>query len=175
MDMRTSVVQEARQLLIADGDGSRAVPHQKAAAYQGGDARGLVCHARERRIQCSRRIIISPANRIPTDPHKLDRLIRAARWVRGRGQVRPLTEDPTAEESLGILFNIARRRRHISLESLAIQTGFQLEELVAFEMGLVPRPRVCEMLPQIAATMGIRIDDLIHSAHAGRSQEPARS
>lgn len=90
-----------------------------------------------------------------TDSRRANRLIRAADWVRERGQVHPISEDPTTEESIGILFNIIRRRKKISLEKLAYRSGFAIEELIAFEAGLLPRFRMCKMLPEIAKEIKI--------------------
>lgn len=92
--------------------------------------------------------------------HGVNLLIRAADWVREKGQVRPISEDPALEESIGILFNIIRRRKKVTLEKLANRSGFPIEELIAFEAGLLPRLRMCEMLTGIAAKAGIDFDDL---------------
>lgn len=94
------------------------------------------------------------------DSHRVNLLVRAAGWVREKGQVRPISEDPVLEESIGILFNIVRRRRKVTLENLEILSGFAMEELVAFEAGLLPRLRMCKMLPNLAKIMGITNEEL---------------
>src|SRR5262245_23888685 len=42
----------------------------------------------------------------PTDSHSVNRLIRAAKWIREKGQIRPLSDTPELEEEIGILFNV---------------------------------------------------------------------
>ena len=97
----------------------------------------------------------------PIDSHKVNLLIRAAEWIRDRGQIRPISDIPVPEEEIGILFNIIRRRKKVTLEKLANKSGFQMEELIAFEAGLLPRLRVCEMLPELAKRVGINYEDLL--------------
>src|SRR5690606_10148526 len=65
------------------------------------------------------------------DSQKVDLLIRAAAWIRLRGQIRPISDIPAPEEEIGILFNVMRRRKKLSLEKLANQTGIPMEELIA--------------------------------------------
>lgn len=89
------------------------------------------------------------------DSQPVNQLIRTADWVRARGQIRPISDDPAPEENVGILFNIIRRRKNLSLERLASLTGYKIEELIAFEAGLLKRLRMCEMLPALAETVGV--------------------
>jgi hypothetical protein len=97
----------------------------------------------------------------PMDSRKVNLLISAAEWIRDRGQVRPISDIPVLEEEIGILFNIIRRRKKITLEKLATKSGFQMEELIAFEAGLLPRLRMCEMLPVLAKRVGFAYEDLL--------------
>lgn len=90
-------------------------------------------------------------------------LIRAADWVRARGQIRPLSDDPVPEEQIGILFNIVRRRKKLTVERLAERTGYKMEELIAFEAGLLPRRRVLEMLPDLARHVGFAYKELLQT------------
>ena len=89
------------------------------------------------------------------DSQLVNHLIRTAEWVRARGQIRPISEDPAPEEQVGILFNILRRRKRISLERLANETDYKIEEIIAFEAGLLKRVKMCEMLPVLAESVGI--------------------
>jgi hypothetical protein len=98
---------------------------------------------------------ISLLDMYPTDSQQVNLLMRAADLVRERGQVRPLSDVPVIEEAVGIFYNQVRRRRKISLERLARDTGFAIEEIIAFETGLLPRLRMCEMLPNLAREVGV--------------------
>lgn len=98
------------------------------------------------------------------DSHGVNLLIRTAGWVREKGQVRPISEDPVLEESIGILFNILRRRKKVTLENLAKTSGLEIEELIAFEAGLLPRLRVCEILPDLTGSVGVACEELLHKA-----------
>jgi len=88
-------------------------------------------------------------------------LIRAADWARERGQVRPVSDVPAPEEQIGILFNTIRRREKFTLDKLANKSGFEIEELVAFEAGLLPGLRMCEMLPVLAKSVGFSHEELL--------------
>lgn len=98
---------------------------------------------------------------ISTDSHPANLLMRAANWVREGGQVHPISEDPTAEESLGILFNIVRRRKKISLEALSLVSGLTVEELIAFEAGMLPGLRIREILPDLTRGVGMDPSSLL--------------
>jgi hypothetical protein len=91
----------------------------------------------------------------------VNRLIRTADWVCLRGQIRPISAVPAPEEQIGILINILRRRRRLAVEQLAIRCGYEVEELIAFEAGLVSRRRVLEMLPNLARNVGFADQDLL--------------
>lgn len=101
----------------------------------------------------------------PTDSHRVNLLMRAAELVRERGQVRPISDVPVIEESVGIIYNQVRRRRNFSLERLASASGFAIEEIVAFEAGLLPRLRMCEMLPNLAREVGMDFARLFPQFH----------
>lgn len=95
------------------------------------------------------------------DLQSVNPLIRAADWVRRKGQIRPISDVPVPEEQIGILFNVIRRRRNLTLERLAKDTGYKMEELIAFEAGLLPRRRMMEMLPTIAKKVGFAYQELL--------------
>lgn len=105
-----------------------------------------------------------PQHKNSPKSHGVNLLIRTAGWVREKGQVRPISEDPVLEESIGILFNILRRQKKITLENLAKMSGLEIEELIAFEAGLLPRLRVCEILPDLTRSIGIAYEELLHKA-----------
>ncbi|MEW5938924.1 MAG: hypothetical protein AB1750_04625 [Chloroflexota bacterium] len=101
-----------------------------------------------------------------TDSPRANLLIRAAEWVREKGQVRPISEVPVLDEYIGILSNVIRRRKRMSLEILAKRSGYEIEELIAFEAGLLPRLRMCIMLPAIAKAAGLDHESLLQPIHS---------
>lgn len=111
----------------------------------------------------------SPPNSNVICSPMVNQLMRAADWVREKGQVRPLSEDPALEESLGILFNVIRRSKKISLERLADRSGFEVGELIAFETGLLSRHRMCEILPKIAEAVGIEAEDFLQQIQTDKN------
>lgn len=86
---------------------------------------------------------------------KVKHLIRAAAWIRQRGEVREISEDPVPEETIGILLNILRRDKNISLEDLQNRSGIPVEELIAFEAGMMPRKKIIKILPDLIRALGI--------------------
>ena len=102
----------------------------------------------------------------------VNRLIRTADWVRVRGQIRPISAVPAPEEQIGILINILRRSQDCSVEQLAVRCGYEVEELIAFEAGLLPRRRVLEMLPNLARNVGFADKDLLQILHTKNSKTP---
>lgn len=77
-------------------------------------------------------------------------LWNAAQMVRRKGVV---DLQPTGElkphEILGLAIGIVRRRKKITLNELANKTGFSIEELLAFEAGLLPGRELIKYLPAI--------------------------
>lgn len=108
------------------------------------------------------------------DSHSVNQLIRTADWVRARGQIHPVSEDPVLEEQIGILFNVLRRRKNMTLERLANQTGYRIEELIAFEAGLLKRLRMCEMLPVLAEIVGVKQEEWPHKIRSAKTKLNAR-
>jgi hypothetical protein len=106
------------------------------------------------------------------DSQNVSPLIRTADWVLARGQIRPISDVPTPEEQVGILFNVIRRRRHLTLERLARKTGYELEELLAFEAGLLPRRRVLEMLPELSRQTKFAYRELLHVLQPNTGNTP---
>jgi hypothetical protein len=104
------------------------------------------------------------------DSQLVNQLIRTADWVRARGQVRPISDDPAPEEQVGILFNIIRRRKNLSLERLASLTGYKIEELIAFEAGLLKRLRICEMLPALAEIVGVNQENWLQEFRTDKTR-----
>lgn len=97
------------------------------------------------------------------DLQNVNPLIRAADWVRTKGQIRPISDDPVPEEQIGILFNIVRRRKNLTVERLAEITGYRMEELIAFEAGMLPRRRMLEMLSDLARHVGFAYKELLQT------------
>lgn len=124
-------------------------------AHKGGDPNWHVFECSSDKKVILKEENISLSDRNPTDSQRVNLLMRAADLVRERGEVRPISDVPVIEESIGILFNQVRRRRKISLERMEQSTGFAVEEIIAFEAGLLPRLRMCEMLPNLAREVGV--------------------
>lgn len=77
-------------------------------------------------------------------------LWKAAQIVRQKGATNlQLLTEPKPHELLGLTIGMARRRRHINLNELANKTGFSVEELLAFEAGLLPVKEMIKYLPAI--------------------------
>jgi len=89
-----------------------------------------------------------------------DHLIRAATLVRTRGEMCQLDADPTVEETIGILVNKMRRKKKIPLDQFSTNIGFSIEEIIAFEAGLLPKDKLCKMLPVILSTLGINMGQI---------------
>jgi hypothetical protein len=96
------------------------------------------------------------------DSRRVDRLIRTAQFVRARGEVRPLSDDPVMEERVGILISRIRSRKKISIEEMANSTGCSEEELIALEGGFLPRTRMNQMLPVVLSVMGVDMKKLLN-------------
>lgn len=60
-----------------------------------------------------------------------------------------LKAEPKPHELLGLTIGMVRRRKDLSLEELAEKTGFSVEELLAFEAGLLPVGEFIKYLPAI--------------------------
>ncbi|GAB4400422.1 MAG: hypothetical protein OHK003_26000 [Anaerolineales bacterium] len=77
-------------------------------------------------------------------------LWKAAQIVRQKGVVDlQLTAEPKPHEILGLTIGMVRRRKQITLNELADKTGFSIEELLAFEAGLLPVKELIKYLPAI--------------------------
>ncbi len=77
-------------------------------------------------------------------------LWKAAQIVRQKGVLDlQLTAEPKPHEILGLTIGMVRRRRQITLNELANKTGFSVEELLAFEAGLLPVKEMIKYLPSI--------------------------
>ena len=88
-------------------------------------------------------------------------LIRAAKRARQGGIVRPSSPDPTPAERLGILMNVLRRRENRDLDWVSERTGCALDELVAFEAGLLDHPHMLEVFFAIAIALRVNtVEDL---------------
>lgn len=96
----------------------------------------------------------------------VNELIRAAAMVRERGQILPLGEDPQAQEELGIMLNIIRRRKKISIETVARKTEIAIEELIACEAGALSHVRTCQVVQQVAKAVGIEAQSLLNQIHS---------
>jgi len=105
-----------------------------------------------------------------TDLPDVNPLIRAADWVRAKGQIRPISDVPVPEEQIGILFNLIRRRKKFTLEQLARKSGYEIEELIAFEAGLLPRLRMCEIFPDLARNVGFADKKLLQKLQSNISK-----
>lgn len=141
--------------------------------YGGGEPLHVMRSPKEKKITFKEEMKTSTHRNSP-DSQPVDQLIRTADWVRARGQIRPVSEDPVLEEQIGILFNILRRRKNITLERLANQTGYRIEELIAFEAGLLKRLRMCEMLPVLAEIVGVKQEEWPHEIRSGKTRLNSR-
>ena len=89
----------------------------------------------------------------------ITRLIRAAELAQKGGSERLFDPDPGPTETLGITFNLLRRRKNIDLEFISYETGYAVEELLAFEGGLLPGKRMLEMLPGLSLVIQRELSD----------------
>ncbi len=80
---------------------------------------------------------------------KIEILIRAAERAYQRGPSRSLSSDPTPGEQLGIQVNVLRRMQQKSLSWMSEKTGYQPDELTAFEAGILSNQKMLEMFPKI--------------------------
>lgn len=152
----SSMVKTPGLLIISAWPGADLIP----LVHKGGDPNWHVFEFPADKEVILKEKNISLPDRNPSDSHQVNLLIRAADLVRERGEVRPISDVPVIEESVGIIYNQVRRRRKISLERIARATGFAVEEIVAFEAGLLPRPHMCEMLPNLAREVGVEFESL---------------
>lgn len=77
-------------------------------------------------------------------------LWKAAKLVRQKRAVNlQLIAEPKPHELLGLTIGMVRRRQYIALNELANKTGFSIEELLAFEAGLLPVEELIKYLPAI--------------------------
>jgi hypothetical protein len=154
--MLTSLVRPVQEIFLKAGGG---IPYSDAE----GGYQSLQTFWRSANVFLERKEkkVVYRQN-LPMDLQDVNPLIRAADWVREKGQIRPISDVPEPEERIGILFNIMRRRRNLTLERLAKNTGYRMEELIAFEAGLLPRRRMLEMLPSLARKVGFAYNELLH-------------
>ena len=150
-----SLMQFGRDTILTRPRGELIISSRKGGDWWPRNFKRLVGN-----IQLKKEMNTLPTNN-STDSQTVNLLIRTADWVGIRGQVRPVSEVPVPEEEIGILFNIIRRRRKITLENLASTSSFHVEELIAFEAGLLPRLRTCEMFPELAKRVGFVPEDLL--------------
>lgn len=94
---------------------------------------------------------------IPNPPmdeqHKIITLIGAARLASQRGCYHQPGPNPTPIEQMGIRVNILRRQKQKTLTFVSEKTGYRLDELVAFEAGVLTETRMLEMLPEILSVL----------------------
>ena len=64
-------------------------------------------------------------------------------------------DDVIAEERLGIAIGIIRRGKNITREELALKTGYDLEILIALEMGILDVDRLYRVLPGVLGGLGM--------------------
>lgn len=159
--MHTSIGAKGRKKLLYRSIINTSIQHMK-----GGESVHIMFTLEKKNILCKEEMKTSKSKNTP-DSQLVNHLIRTAEWVRTRGRVRPISEDPALEEQVGILFNMIRRRKKISLERLANETDFKIEEIIAFEAGMMKRLRMCEMLPVLAESVGIK-NDWIKEIQTGR-------
>lgn len=83
-------------------------------------------------------------------------LWRAAQLTSQKGMKVPrINTEPAPQEMLGLAIGILRRRKHISRFYLAQKIGCTAEELLAFEIGLLPVSEFAKYLPLILRVMGM--------------------
>ena len=90
---------------------------------------------------------------------QITHLIRAAELAQQGGCGLPFDSDPTPTETLGIAFNLLRRRKNIDLDFISYETGYAVEELLGFEGGLLPGKRMLEMLPGLSLILQRELSD----------------
>lgn len=77
-------------------------------------------------------------------------LWKAAQVVRQKGgEDFDLIAEPKPHELLGLTIGMIRRRRHITIHELENRTGISIEELLAFEAGLLSVKEMIKYLPII--------------------------
>ncbi len=90
-----------------------------------------------------------------------ERLWRAAQMFCQNGvDVPPIDAEPTPEEMLGLTVGILRRRKNISRLKFAQSIGCSIEELLAFEAGLLSKSVMLKYLPTMAQEIGLDLDSL---------------
>ena len=125
---------------------------------KGGEARCCAFEYENKNIvqQMEAAKILRPAKNPASQ--KVTYLIRAAALAQIEGEVRQIDADPTDEEKLGIAINKVRRKKKITLEFLSKNTGYGIEEIIAFEAGLLPNIKVCKMLPDVLHAIGVDLE-----------------
>ena len=88
--------------------------------------------------------------------HSVRLLIRAAQAAGRIDQEEELfRDDVLAEERLGIAIGVIRRRKNITREELALKTGYDLEILIALEMGILDVDMLYRVLPGVLGGLGM--------------------
>lgn len=102
----------------------------------------------------------------PLNSQHVNQLIRAAALARKRGEIPPLGEDPTTREEIGILVNILRRRKKISLDVMSEKTDLTVDALIAFEAGALSQARTCQIIKKVVSVVGIDEKALLKQIHS---------
>ncbi len=87
------------------------------------------------------------------EQQKISALIGAARLAPKRGCYYQPGPNPNPREQLGIRVNILRRQKQKTLIYISQKTGYQLDELAAFEAGVLTEVKMLEMLPEILSAL----------------------
>ena len=88
--------------------------------------------------------------------HPAQKIIRAAEMSGKKGtRTRQIGEVPTPAEHLGAMLGFLRRRRKMSVDTMAKHIGCSPEVIIALEEGLLPVDMTGKILPSIAKAIGI--------------------
>lgn len=92
----------------------------------------------------------SSDNRLEVGFLPAETLWKTAQIIRHKAELDlQLNAEPKPHELLGLTIGMLRRRKRISLNELVDKTGFNIEELLAFEAGLLPVKEIIKYLPAI--------------------------
>ena len=88
--------------------------------------------------------------------HAAKTLIQVSKLAGRKDDKEKLSRDDLhSEERLGIAIGLLRRRKKITYEILALETGFRVELLMALESGTLDRKTVNQILPKVLRGIGI--------------------
>lgn len=97
-------------------------------------------------------------DKLSKEMHPTQRIVRAVKFAEHK-KTQPLSASLPKEE-LGLLIWVIRRQQQSSLDRFAASLNISPETLIALEAGILPGPRLCEILPAILDKMGVSLSKL---------------